>query len=194
MSIKRFLLGNDCDGDSGRCLADMVHDEEGDYVLYADHAAEVERLQERDAEWGRKASAWIASPEAAQRLDGYRELAQKLNAAEAERDALLERADRAEAHVKHFNAMGWICPHGDPDYPNTQCDTVTRLEAEVERLRAEKDAVKIAAWDKSSEQLREVVRLTQLLANVFDNLNDLPISDEWARLTCDRISAALGGE
>lgn len=45
MSIKRFLLGNDCDGDSGRCLADMVHDEEGDYVLYADHAAEVERLR-----------------------------------------------------------------------------------------------------------------------------------------------------
>ena len=45
MSIKRFLLGNDCDGDSGRCLADMVADEEGDYVLYADHAAEVERLR-----------------------------------------------------------------------------------------------------------------------------------------------------
>ena len=57
-------------------------------------AAEVERLQERDAEWGRKASAWIASPEAAQRLDGYRELAQKLNAAEAERDALRTLAVR----------------------------------------------------------------------------------------------------
>ena len=44
--------------------------------------AEVERLRERNAEWERKASAWMASPEAAQRLDGYRELAQRLNAAE----------------------------------------------------------------------------------------------------------------
>ena len=45
MSIKRFLLGNDCGGDSGRCLADMVGDEEGDYVLYDDYAAEVDRLR-----------------------------------------------------------------------------------------------------------------------------------------------------
>ena len=44
--------------------------------------AEVERLRARDEEWQRKASAWMASPEAAQRLDGYRELAQRVNAAE----------------------------------------------------------------------------------------------------------------
>ena len=108
MSIKRFLLGGECDGAGGRCYADMVRDDrEGDYVLYDDYAAEVERLQERDAEWGRKASAWIASPEAAQRLDGYRELAQRLNAAEAERDVWRGRTicadderDRLRAEVE----------------------------------------------------------------------------------------------
>ena len=46
MSIKRFLLGGECDGDGGRCYADMVRDDrEGDYVLYDDHIAEVKRLR-----------------------------------------------------------------------------------------------------------------------------------------------------
>jgi hypothetical protein len=106
MSIKRFLLGGECDGDGGRCYADMVRDDrEGDYVLYDDHIAEFERLKARDEEWQRKASAWMASPEAAQRLDGYRELAQKLNAAEAARDALrnLLSAIRSDAQAAHWH-------------------------------------------------------------------------------------------
>lgn len=37
--------------------------------------AEVERLRARDAEWQQKAAAWMSTPEAAHRLDGYRELA-----------------------------------------------------------------------------------------------------------------------
>jgi hypothetical protein len=56
--------------------------------------AEVERLRARDAEWERKASAWMASPQAVQWLDGYRELAQKLNSAEAEADRLRTLAVR----------------------------------------------------------------------------------------------------
>ena len=48
---------------------------------------------ERDAavklnkEWEQKAATWMASPEAAQRLEGYREMGRKLAAKEAERDA-----------------------------------------------------------------------------------------------------------
>jgi agmatine/peptidylarginine deiminase len=39
-------------------------------------AAELRRLHDLCAEWERKAATWLASPEAAKRLDGYRELAQ----------------------------------------------------------------------------------------------------------------------
>lgn len=35
------------------------------------------------------------------------------------------------------------------------CDRANKAEAEVERLRAEKDAIKVAAWDKSSALLAE---------------------------------------
>lgn len=41
------------------------------------------------AEWEKKAASWLASPEASQRLNGSRELAQRLNTAAAQRDKLL---------------------------------------------------------------------------------------------------------
>ena len=49
--------------------------------------AEVERLQKRDAEWTEKAAAWLSSAEAAQQLDGYRELAARVNELTLQRDA-----------------------------------------------------------------------------------------------------------
>jgi len=79
----------------------LRHDIERHIDSLAKTEAEVERLKERDAEWERKASAWMASPEAAQRLDGYQELAQRLNVAEAERDAL---RSALEALVNRCNA------------------------------------------------------------------------------------------
>lgn len=70
--------------------------------------AEVERLKARDEEWQRKASAWVASPEAAQRLEGYRELAQKLNAAEAAKDgAYLERNQCVALIARMAHALGY---------------------------------------------------------------------------------------
>jgi len=66
--------------------------------------AEVERLQARDEEWRQKASAWMASPEAAQRLDGYRELAQRLNAAEDEVERLREDRDTLISAVDTLRA------------------------------------------------------------------------------------------
>ena len=45
-------------------------------------AAELRRLHNLCAEWEKKAATWLASPEAAKRLDGYRELAQRVNTLE----------------------------------------------------------------------------------------------------------------
>ena len=88
MSIKRFLLGNDCDGDSGRCLADMVGDEEGDYVLYDDHAAEVKRLRaENDAV---KIAAWDKSSEQLREMARLR----------LERDALRAEVERLREYIR----------------------------------------------------------------------------------------------
>ena len=52
---------------------------------HIDHeaAAELRRLHNLCAEWEKKAATWLASPEAAKRLDGYRELAQRVNTVEA---------------------------------------------------------------------------------------------------------------
>lgn len=52
-------------------------------------AAELRRLHELNQEWERKAATWLASPEAAQRLDGYRELAQRSNQLEVLNQELL---------------------------------------------------------------------------------------------------------
>ena len=71
-------------------LADALMEEHPfprDIRLAAD---ELRRLHELLKEWEAKAATWLASPEAAQRLEGYRELAQRLEKAEAQRDALLE--------------------------------------------------------------------------------------------------------
>lgn len=50
MSIQRYRFNGMCDGESGRCLENMVKDDDGDYILFYDHESEVQRLtQERDA-------------------------------------------------------------------------------------------------------------------------------------------------
>ena len=51
-------------------------------------AAELRRLHALNIEWHEKAATWLDSPESAQRLEGYLELAQRLNAVEQQRDAL----------------------------------------------------------------------------------------------------------
>jgi len=49
--------------------------------------------------------------------------------------------------------------------------------------------------DDAADELRrlheEVERLRALLCNVYDNLLDPPISDEWIRQICGRIDAEL---
>lgn len=42
--MERYRWNSNCDGESGRCLADIIPDADGDYVLFADAAAELDRL------------------------------------------------------------------------------------------------------------------------------------------------------
>lgn len=46
MSVKRYDLGGDCDGESGSCLAKMVQVSYGDWVSYEDYA-ELEKENEQ---------------------------------------------------------------------------------------------------------------------------------------------------
>lgn len=61
----------------------------GTQARLAQVEAERDALQKSVEEWEAKELTWFASPEAAKRLDGYRELAEQANKAAAERDALL---------------------------------------------------------------------------------------------------------
>lgn len=53
--------------------------------------AKCDELEAENAEWKEKAKVWMASPEAAAQLDGYRELGVKVAALEAENKRLRER-------------------------------------------------------------------------------------------------------
>ena len=82
-------------------LAEELHDYiDGSAFAVTPHwlvsaaAAELRRLHALCAEWEKKAATWLASPEAAQRLNGYRELAQRLNAAEQVNAQLLEALEQ----------------------------------------------------------------------------------------------------
>lgn len=84
------------------CL-DVAQDYEADPDDVLSLIAEVERLRARDAEWQQKAASWMSTPEAAQRLDGYRELAAKVERAEAEVERLREKCD--ELTINGFSAQ-----------------------------------------------------------------------------------------
>ena len=105
--------------------------------------AEVARLQARDEEWQRKASAWMASPEAAQRLDGYRELAQRLNAAEAEVERLRKGIAAVSSLIADSSGVYGLHLNGDPA-PWDELLSGGRFEewlAEVELLKTERESL-----------------------------------------------------
>ena len=68
-------------------------------------AAELRRLHNLCAEWEKKAATWLASPEAAKRLDGYRELAQRVNMLEA---ALRQAVDVMKVCYDSNYGLGWL--------------------------------------------------------------------------------------
>lgn len=100
--------------DAEHCVLLAVNDS------LAELRIERDALQVKCDAWLEKAKNWMASPEAAQRLDGYRELAEKCAALEAERDALRRDAERYVWLRKRFRVFGlnidgqhhW-CPTGE---------------------------------------------------------------------------------
>ena len=83
-------------------------DGDGDYVLAEDFnrvKKQRDELLSKVAAWEQKAANWMASPEAAQRLDGYRDIAQRLNVAEQQRDNLL-------AALKKYGCTCVTCSSG----------------------------------------------------------------------------------
>jgi hypothetical protein len=84
------------------------------HINHAEAAAELRRLHALCGEWENKAATWLASPEAAKRLDGYRELAQRLNAAEASNAQLLEALEATTAMLDRSNCLTGYCCCGSP--------------------------------------------------------------------------------
>ena len=87
-------------------------------------AAKLRRQHAEIEEWKAKAATWLASPEAAQRLEGYRELGRLVERAEAQRDAM--RAELREATEAA----------DDPAVNNLRT-----LPESIRMLRAERDAL-----------------------------------------------------
>ena len=68
-------------------------------------------------EWEQKAANWFASPEAAQQLDGYRELSMRAFEAEAERDRLQAEIERLQEDcAEAYQVVGALAGDrfGDP--------------------------------------------------------------------------------
>jgi len=73
-----------------------------------------------NAAWAEKAATWMASPEAAARLQGYRDMGKMAADAENERDALRAEIDRAIPAMRayaaknptHLTAFGMQDPNG----------------------------------------------------------------------------------
>ena len=78
---------------------------------------------------------------------------------------------------------------------NDAAAALREAHAEIERQKDAWDAAITHANPVTGELEKadtEVERLRALLAHIYDNLNDMPISDKWAREVCDRIYAELG--
>ena len=71
-------------------LADILQHKIPSILALETAAAELRRLHTVNQQWKEKAATWLASPEAAARLEGYRDLAQQLNDALMQKDALVE--------------------------------------------------------------------------------------------------------
>ena len=70
-----------------------------------------------NAKWAEKAETWTASPEAAQRLQGYRDLAQQVAEAQNERDEARVSVDTLRAAIKTAEAA--LADIGDSDHEPT---------------------------------------------------------------------------
>lgn len=109
-------------------LADAIDPltrKELDNLTCAAAAVELRRQDAELQEWRAKAATWLASPEAAARLEGYRELGRLAERADAQRDALRVELREATEAVD------------DPAVNNlrTLPEAIRMLRADAERYR-----------------------------------------------------------
>ena len=77
--------------------------------LHRRAASELRRLHALNLEWHEKAATWLDSPESAQRLAGYQELAQRLNAVEQQRYALCDAIKKLHAAKGRYHTQIAAC-------------------------------------------------------------------------------------
>jgi putative protein kinase ArgK-like GTPase of G3E family len=82
-------------------LADELEDACAPKFIVNEAAAELRRLHDLCAEWEKKAETWLATPEAAKRLDGYRELFQRVDTLEYALRQALEALERGETQLRY---------------------------------------------------------------------------------------------
>lgn len=160
-----------CDPDKSRCVAKLERD-----------------LAQRDetiAELRKAQAAWLASPEAAKRLEGYRELGAKCADLEGQLQASRAKSEqRREAHVPKYSTTSSWRPTWDElvaernalkaEVARYEADALLlrrmfsederKLKAEVERLKAEAQAKMSGKFYVMSDA--EVVTIEGLQADV----------------------------
>ena len=118
-----------CDGEAGRCLEDMVKDDDGDYVLYAAHAAVVERLRyDHETEVQRLTQE---RDDDRRREYGYSQ--QVVDALAKERDALQAEVERLRAALEMVRDADDDCREdGLPTIPEA---ARRRIDAAIDAAR-----------------------------------------------------------
>jgi predicted RNase H-like nuclease (RuvC/YqgF family) len=100
-------------------------------------AATRERDEARalNAAWAEKAATWMASPEAAQRLQGYRDMGQQVAEAQKEIDALRAEVEACAPYLKEGETPAERIKR-EIDDNAAVLSLLTKSRAEVERLRS----------------------------------------------------------
>lgn len=80
--------------DEIKALTEQLRNRDDDAADKAKHQADrIRELEKQVAAWQEKAQVWLASPEAAKRLEGYLELGRQCAKLEKERDAALAKVN-----------------------------------------------------------------------------------------------------
>ena len=169
-------------------VAELVHERNEAQARVIDAALiHAELVRERDearalnAEWAQKAAAWMASPDAAQRLDGYRNLGQQVAEAQRERDEARAEAERWKASLKAFREDYWAEGNRWLEKAHARAE---EAETELNRLRSFAKPWEGDAYRRGAEAMREAcAREAAVCANHRGEeldaiLSALPIPEE----------------
>lgn len=123
-------------------------------------ASTILAVQHRLDEWVEKAATWMASPEAAQRLQGYRDLAQQVAQAQNERD---EAIAELETERLRLAACGVVAMANTPESAARVRDILpVHFSASLHSV--------MGAVDREMELRAEVERLRSALRGLHDDI------------------------